>query len=409
MATNIEMPQMGFDMQEGTVVKWRKAEGDEITRGEVIAEIETDKAVVEMEAYASGILKKLVVEEGQTVPVGTLIAIITAPDEDLPSLEDMNIGTLDPRTITGSDIQSADTGVSQNEPGTTDAKISRQPSAEPRSSPIARRLAKELGIDLSNISGTGPGGRITEADINAHSEASSTPATPVASDGIQRSPLSKMRQAIANSTIRSMRDAPHFYVTMEIDMGKSIDMRRDMNNGLPKGVRISVNDLIIKACALAIVKFPNFNASYQDNQLLKNPNINIGLAIALEQGLIIASIPRCESKSLVDITQASKDLIERAHDGTLKAEEYTGSTFTISNLGMYDVDSFSAIIYPPNAAVVAIGAVKDRPVVREKEIVVARMMKATISVDHRVVDGAEAAQFLREVKKLLQNPDSLVV
>ena len=409
MATSIEMPQMGFDMQEGTVVKWRKTEGDEVTRGEVIAEIETDKAVVEMEAYASGILKKLVVEEGQTVPVGTLIAIITAPNEDLPSLDGMNIGAVDPQPITGSDIQSADTAVSQSEPGTTDTKKSSQSSAEPRSSPIARRLAKELGIDLSNISGTGPGGRITEADINAHSDASSTPASPVVSDRIERLPLSKMRQAIANSTIRSKRDAPHFYVTMEIDMGKSIDMRREMNNDLPKGVRISVNDLIIKACALAIVKFPNFNASYQDNQLIKSPNINIGLAIALEQGLIIASIPRCENKGLVDIAQASKDLIERANDGTLKADEYTGSTFTISNLGMYDVDSFSAIIYPPNAAVVAVGAVKDSAVVREREVVVAKMMKATISVDHRVVDGAEAAQFLREVKKLLQNPDSLVV
>ena len=405
MATSIEMPQMGFDMQEGTVVKWRKKEGDEVARGEVIAEIETDKAVVEMEAYASGVLKKVVVEEGETVPVGTLIGVITAPDEELPPLESLQKGEAAPTQVTTDGAREAVAAASPAEAPT-------QTSTEIKSSPIARRLAREMGIDLTKIKGTGPGGRITEADVNAYQEAPATAQTPaapsVAPGEGQRVPLSRMRQAIASSTIRSKRDAPHFYVTMEIDMGKAMDMRQNTNTGLPEGVRVSVNDLIIKACAMAIGKFPNFNASYQDNQLLISPNVNIGLAIALEQGLIIASIPNCQDRDLVNIAQASKDLIERAHGGTLKAEEYTGSTFAISNLGMYDVDSFAAIIYPPNAAVVAVGAVKEQPVVREGQVAVARMMKATISVDHRVVDGAEGAQFLREVKRLLEHPDSLV-
>ena len=346
MATTIEMPQMGFDMQEGTVVRWLKGEGDSVDRGEVIAEIETDKAVVEMEAVAGGVLKKIVVGEGTTVPVGALIGVITGPDEEMPPLESLQA------SAASAPMSGADGA------GTAEASV---PAMPPNAPPDGERL-----------------------------------------------PLSRMRQVIASRTSRSMREAPHFYVTSEIDMGKAIDFRRDFNDTLPEGVRVSVSDLIIKACARAIEKYPNFNAYFQDNHLVTSPHINIGIAVALDQGLIIPSILDCQDRDLVNIAQASKDLIERAHGGTLKAGEYTGGTFAISNLGMYDVDSFTAIIYPPNAAVLAIGSVKEKPVVKGGQITVARMMKVTLSIDHRVVDGAGGAQFLQEVKRLLERPVSLL-
>lgn len=346
MATTIEMPRMGFDMQEGTVVRWLKGEGDSVDRGEVIAEIETDKAVVEMEANAGGVLKKIVVREGTTVPVGALIGVITGPDEEMPPLESLQ--------------------------------------------------ASAASAPMSGADGAGNG------------EASVPAMFPNAPPDGERLPLSRMRQVIASRTSRSMREAPHFYVTSEIDMGKATDFRRDFNDTLPEGVRVSVSDLIIKACARAIEKYPNFNAYFQDNHLVTSPHINIGIAVALDQGLIIPSIPDCQDRDLVNIAQASKDLIERAHGGTLKAGEYTGGTFAISNLGMYDVDSFTAIIYPPNAAVLAIGSVKEKPVVKSGQITVARMMKVTLSIDHRVVDGAGGAQFLQEVKRLLERPVSLL-
>ena len=403
MATTITMPQLGYDMQEGTVVKWRKGEGEEVSRGEVIAEIETDKAVVEMEAYAGGILRKLVVAEGKTVPVGTLIAVITAPDEEMPPLEALE-GAAAPSASEDASKSGAEAAIAPPRPSPAKTEV--------RASPIARRLAQERGIDLAKITGTGSGGRITEADIEAYKEGpgaapAPTPgAVPLAEQRIQ---LTRMRQAIASRTSQSNREAPHFYVTTDIDMGKAMDIRRDLNEGLPEGIRVSVNDLIVKACAQAIGKFPHFNASFQGDHLEVSPNINIGIAIALEDGLIVASIPDCQDRPLVDIARASRDLVERAHGGTLRAEEYTGSTFAISNLGMYDVDSFAAIIFPPHAAVVAIGSVKEQPVVKNGQITVAQMMKATISVDHRVVDGAEAAQFLQEIKRLLEHPVSLVV
>ena len=285
MATTIEMPQMSYNMQEGTVVKWRKREGDTVSRGEVITEIETDKAVVEMEAYAGGVLKKVVVEEGKTVPVGSLIAVITAPDEELPSLEGLQSQAAPPQAP-ADEVREA---VATTPP---EAVPEASTSVEMKASPIARRLAKEGGIDLAKISGTGPGGRITEADVKASQEAPAPAAPAVA----QRIRLSKMRQAIARRTSQSKGEAPHFYVTAEIDMGKALDMRQDMNDTLPEGVRISVNDLVIKACALAIGRFPNFNASYQENQLVISPHVNIGVAIALEQGLIVASVPDCEDR-----------------------------------------------------------------------------------------------------------------
>ena len=407
MATMIEMPQMGYDMKEGTVVRWRKKEGDGVTRGEVIAEIETDKATVEMEAYSTGTLSKIVVEEGRTVPVGQLIAVITQPGEPVPPLEELA------STAAAPAAPPQPAGVaspSQAAPAPAVAKKAPAPTTEVRATPIARRLAKERGIDLTQVAGTGPGGRITEADVVGHeaaAEKAPTP-TPAAAPTGGRVELTKMRQAIARVTAQSKREAPHFYVTSEIDMTEAMKFRKELNETVQDGTRVSVNDMVVKAVARALEKFPNVNATFQDDHLVLNSDFNIGIAVALEQGLMVPNIRRCQGRSLTDIAKASSELIQRAQKGTLKVDEYTGSTFSISNLGMFDVDSFAAIILPPNSAVLAVGTVKEEPVVRDGQVTIGQMMKATISVDHRVTDGAEGARFLSEVKGYLEHPVRLL-
>jgi len=461
LATSIVMPQMGYDMQEGTVLKWHKKEGDEVARGEIIADIETDKATVEFEAFVGGVLRKIVAEEGTVIPVGELIAVITAPDEALP---DDLVAPVAAPTPAAAPVSPAPTHPA------TSAPESASPDGEVRASPIAKRLAKEKGIDLSNVTGTGPGGRIVEEDVLAHQgqpapePARAGESTPAIADGeVRASPiarrlarergialykipgtgpggrvieedvlnyqepakaraaagpaaladervdLSRMRQTIAKVVSDSKREAPHFYVTAEIDMTKAMAFRRDINETVPSESRVSVNDLIIKASAIALGRHPKFNASFQGEYLQMNGSVNIGIAIALDAGLMVPGINNCENKSLLEIAAASTDLITRANSGTLRNDEYSGTTFSISNLGMFDVESFVAIIYPPHAGVLAVGTVKEQPVARDGQVVLAQVMKATLSTDHRVADGAEAAQFLMEVKKLLENPISMVI
>jgi pyruvate dehydrogenase E2 component (dihydrolipoamide acetyltransferase) len=429
LATNIVMPQMGYDMREGTVVKWHKGEGEQVARGEVIADIETDKATVEFEAYTSGVLRKIVAQEGVAVPVGELIAVIGDPDEDLP--DDTGAGaSVQPETAepqpSRPEAAREPTGAATPGPTPEAPETPTRPPAAPsldgegpsapttgvRASPIARHLARERGIDLSRITGSGPGGRIVEKDVLAYTptEAPSAPAPTAAPAGRgERVELSRMRQAIARVTRDSKREAPHFYVTAEIDVTRAMSLRRDINDAIPSESRVSVNDLIIKAAVIALGQYPKFNASFQGEYLQMNASMNIGIAIALEAGLMVPGINNCQSKSLLEIAAASKDLGNRARSGHLRNDEYSGTTFSISNLGMFDVDSFSAIIFPPHAAVLAVGTVREQPVVRNGEITVAQIMKATLSTDHRVADGAEAAQFLVEVKKALENPVSLLL
>ena len=403
MATSIVMPQMGYDMREGTVVRWHKNEGDTVEAGEVIADIETDKATVDFQAFTSGVMRKIVVQEGVSVPVGQLIAVITRPDEPLP--EDL--------------LARAETPPPQPAAAPpSEARVTEEraavPTVEVRASPIARRLARERGIDLALIAGTGPGGRIVESDVLDYQEAppgaetESAPNLQAVSTG-QRVDLSRMRQAIARVTVDSKREAPHFYLTADVDMTKAMDLRQDINQSETVDIKVSVNDLVIKACALGLKRHPKFNAFFQGDHLQVNSSINIGIAIALEGGLIVPGVNGCEQKQLLEIAAASADLIARANSGTLRSEEYSDTTFSISNLGMFDVDSFAAIIYPPHAAVLAVGAVKEQPVARDGQLAVAQVIKATLSVDHRVADGAEAAQFLMEIKGLLENPVGLIL
>jgi len=457
LATSIVMPQMGYDMHEGKVVRWLKKEGEEVTRGEVIAEIETDKATVEYEAYTGGVMAKIVAEEGIAIPVGGLIAVMTAPGEAIP--EDI---LTDAAIALAADSPAPAAAAVQALEGPISAAVAPADTEEVRASPLARRLAKERGFDLATITGTGPGGRITEADIPEQG-AAVAPAALASSNGyIKASPLAKrlarergidlatltgtgpggrvieadvpehavpaaaesvapatlvsenvelsrMRQAIARVTSDSKRDAPHFYVAIDVDMTKAMSFRRDLNDELDAENRVSVNDLIVKASAIAIGRHPKFNSFFRDDHLQMNAAINVGIAIALESGLIVPGVNGCESKSLVEIAAASRDLVSRANSGTLRNDEYSGTTFSVSNLGAFDIESFTAIIFPPHAAILAVGTVKEQPVVRDGELAIAQIMKATLSTDHRVADGAEAAQFLVEIKKLLQNPISLVI
>ena len=450
------MPKMSYDMQQGTVVRWLKDEGEQIVSGEVIAEIETDKATVEMPAYINGVMGRIVVETGRTVPVGELIAIITQQGETLPPL------TMQYTEEVPSEDASPAQGSSQSSEAiplpAASSSVSSAPAGEVKASPIARRLARERGIDLTRVTGSGPGGRIVEADIlsfqhaatpeaqpdapppaplsevlgemlaeaptqaspadtpsEAPAQVSATapaaPAAPlpatVASVGSTTEPLSRMRQAIARVTSQSKHEAPHFYVTADIDMTLAMALRRQINESLDEGGHVTVNDMVVKAVAMTLRAHPRFNASFKGDHLELHAAANIGIAIALNEGLIIAAVPGCQDRTLLQIAEASRDLVRRAEGGTLRAEEYE-STFSISNMGMFDVDSFSAIIYPPNAAVLAIASVKEQPMVRDGQLAVARMMSATLSVDHRVADGAEAARFLVNVKALLEQPVKLL-
>ena len=422
MATELTMPQMGYDMKEGTLVRWLKAEGEEVSIGEAVAEIETDKAGVEFEATEAGMLHKLRVVEGDVVPVGQAVALVgaageevsidsdVAPSDSLPSVqEEQEIDEPTPAVDTGpSDVPA-------QEPPTNLQEV--------RASPIARRLAAERGVELSQVKGTGPGGRITKKDVLSVEPSQAPTEVPVISSDIESPapaspvsvadevvPLTRMRAQIARVTTRSKTEIPHFYVTTQIDMSDAMALRRQINDNLKDdGVRVSVNDLIIKACVNTLKKYPKLNAYFSEEGIELHSAINVGIAIAEEDGLTMPAILDCGSKSLAQIAAASDDLIQRTQSGSLQPDEYTGGTFSISNMGMFEVTSFAAIIQPPQSAVLAVGTVQKIPVIRDDQVTVSEVMNATLSVDHRVSDGAEGARFIVEVKNQLENPLKLVM
>ena len=410
MISEVTMPSMGADMTEGTIVKWLKAEGDQIGRGDKLAEVETDKTVVEMEAYAEGLLRKIVVSEGSLVQVGAVIAFIGDADDDIPEVAaaapaaeaapEAPAGTPAP-TPTPEPVQQA---------ALAPVAVPASQGGRIKASPIARKIAEEKGVDIAAITGTGPGGRITKSDVENFTPspgfAVSGGRSPVVLDGSD-TPLSSMRQAIARVTVRSKTEAPHYYVTHEIDMSAAMTFRRQLNEALAEeGDRVSVNDLILMALTKALIKYPKWNSFFDGDKLIGHPSINLGVAIALDEGLIVPAVIDIQNMSLVEISRAVRDLGKRARGdgGNLTQAELTQGTFGISNLGMFGTDIFSAIIVPPNAGIIAVGTVKEKPVVRDGKVVVASMMNATISADHRVGDGAEAAVFLGEFQKNLETP-----
>lgn len=413
MISEVTMPSMGADMTEGTIAKWLKAEGDAVSRGDKIAEIETDKTVVEMEAYAEGLLRKIVVPEGTMVEVGTIIAFIGDAADEIPEA-----------AATASEAPNAEAAVAPAAP--TPAPVQQaEPAPAPvetpasggrvKASPIARKIAEEKGIDISAVPGTGPGGRITKSDVDNFTPspvfAASGGRTAVVTDGSD-TPLSSMRQAIARVTVKSKTEAPHYYVTHEVNMGPAMTFRAQLNEAIvDDGDRVSVNDMVLKAVTAALLKYPKWNSSFDGDKLIGHSDINLGVAIALEEGLIVPAVIGIQNMSLIEISRAVRDMGKRARGegGSLTQSEMTQGTFGTSNLGMFGTDTFAAIIVPSNAGIIAVGAVKEVPVVKDGQIVVGKVMKATISADHRVGDGAEAAIIMGEFQKNLENPARLML
>ena len=419
MAEQVLMPKMGYDMVEGKIVRWRKHEGDQVERGEPIAEIETEKVTIEIEAFASGVIKKLVATEGETVPVGQLIAVIGAPDEqvDQTALEEPtpSIGRVMQEQLgAGEGGEAMPEWHAAGKGATAVPREARPPTPVSgeriKSSPVARKLAEEHGVDLMQVRGTGPEGRITKEDVEAYLERQTVfkVVPPEMGDYTIRE-LSRMRMAIARHTSESKRTIPHYYVTSAIDMSQAMHLRESLNETLEDGSRISVNDLLVKATAMVLTKFPALNATFAGDQLHIFRHINIGIIVAVEEGLIIPVIGECDKKGLKQMAVETKDLIARAKEGKLRAEDYADATFTISNLGMYAVDSFIPIINPPEVGIVGVGSVQPQPVARDGAVVIAQMMKATLAADHRATDGAIGAQFLTELKTILENPMSLLL
>ncbi|MBK6662605.1 MAG: 2-oxo acid dehydrogenase subunit E2 [Thermoflexaceae bacterium] len=443
MATEVTMPQMGADMTEGTLVKWVKQVGDQVNRGEVLAEIETDKATVELEAFESGVLKKLVVEEGETVPVGQVIAILGAADEQVEGETPRQ-----PAAETPARRGHGEASARQNA-GTTTAQREEAPPPAPeteqmhvnitpgpggagadgasgggrlRVSPVARRIAEDAGLDLARVTGTGPDGRILRRDVEAAiSGRQAEPAAPTATAPARPAPaasakgeaaaqpLTRMRQAIARRMSQSKQTAPHYYLTLDIDMTEAMAFRSQLNASASEEQKVSVNDLVVKACALALERHPKFNAEFSESGLRMHADINIDIGIAMDEGLIAPAILGCAGKTLGQIARESKDLVARAKSGALRAEEYSDGTFTITNLGAYGVETLIGIINPPQAAILGVGSVMPQPAVRDGQVVVRQLMKVALSADHRVSDGAEGARFIKEIQSLLENPVSLAL
>jgi pyruvate dehydrogenase E2 component (dihydrolipoamide acetyltransferase) len=403
----IIMPKMGDAMEEGTLVRWLKQEGELVKEGEPIAEIATDKATIEIEAPASGRLRGIRVQEGATVPINTPLAYILTEGETLPE---------EPK---GDGAAPSPAAAPQAVAPPREVGVATAPAEQRvKASPLARKIAQEHGIDLRLLQGTGPQGRIVERDVLAYLETmhppaptpapTVAPAAPTPAIAARTEPLSRLRQITAQRTTEAKQTIPHFYLTMEIDMEETLALRTKLNS-LDESLRISVNDMIVKACAVALEKHPIVNASYRDGQLVYPDGVHIGIAIAVEEGLLVGVVRHCEGKSLRRIAQEAQTLVQKAREGKLLPDEMTGNTFTVSNLGMFDIDEFSAIINPPASAILAVGAVKKVPVVMEDGSIQPRArMKVTLSCDHRVLDGATGARFLQDLKRVLENPVLMV-
>ena len=428
MALRVLMPKGSDTMTEGKVLKWMKREGDAVSTGETLLEIETDKVNMEVEAMGSGVLRKVLVAEGKMAPVGQLIAVIGKADEDISALI---------KADGGAGVIAAAQAATAKPPaaGATAQAPAPEPLASGRvlASPLARRMARDQGLDLSVIPGSGPAGRIVRQDVEralarqagvqAIAPAATGPATvplapplpllprrtptpPAAPGGpdFRDEPLSSMRKVIAARLVQSLGPVPHFYLTIEADMKRARELR-DSANLLDPELKLTYNDIVVKACAAALRLNPETNASFMGETIRYHNRVHIGVAVATEGGGLITPVIRdCDRKSLQDISREAKDLISRARVRKLLPEEYTGATFSVSNLGMMGIDEFSAVINPPEGAILAVGAVVEKPVVYEGRIEAGHRCRMTLSCDHRVVDGATGAKFLQSVQKILENP-----
>ena len=437
MSIELTMPRLSDTMENGTIIKWNVGVGDEVAAGDVLADIETDKATMEMQAFDDGVIAGLLVDEGRQVPVGTTIAVLAEEGE---SADDVSVGHASD-TETAPEVSSSTTQVTPEKTPPPPTPVaapapSGVPSSQPnpqnvpgqrmKISPVARRIAEEKGIDLSTVRGSGPGGRIIKRDILSLASGamaapgSSAPAPAPASipgtGSLQAGSeqLSGMRQTIARRLVESKSSIPHYQVSMSVDMRSMVEVRSQVNERLSiEGAKASVNDFIVKASALAIRDHKYFNASFAGDSLVMHGGINVGVAIALPEerggGLVVATIRNADVLSIREIADQARQLSEKARSRGLSAEDMSDSTFTISNLGMFGVDHFTAIINPPNSAIMACGAALEVPVVEGGEVVPGLRMTVTLSLDHRVIDGAMAARFLQTLKQLLEKPAMLLV
>jgi len=435
MATKIVMEALSPTMEEGRMVAWKKREGDAVKAGETLAEVETDKAVMELVARGDGVLRKIVFGEGATVPVGALVAIVGTADEDISKLvgtEAQAHGGTAPQKAAPAPAKPAPvvpvvaaatplapavvTTTTHNLPPTT-------ASSRIRSSPLARRIARERGVDLTLITGSGPSGRVVKRDVEmAGAEArahggtvaaalpfrASVASVPPLPSGFTDEPLTAMRKTIARRLAQSLGPVPHFFLTSEIDMERAWEAREQLK-GLGDAYQISFNDLVVKAVALALKQHPAVNAAFLEDRIRHYADVHVGIAVAVEDGLITPVIRHADRKGMLEIAAESKQLAERAHARKLQPDEYTGATFTVSNLGMYDIEEFTAVINPPEAGILAVGRIAQRPVVVDGVVQARRTMRVTMSCDHRVVDGATGAKFLKKLKLMLENPLAMLL
>ncbi len=453
MAIKVEMPKLSDTMEEGVLAKWNIQEGDTVSAGDVIADVETDKATMEMEVFDSGTILKLLVDEGDTIPLGGLVAVIGEPGEDISGLvsggasgeSSSSEAATEPETAdsasesfdpifggigSGNTTDSSDSSDSTQTTSTTDGRV--------KASPLAKKVASEKGLDLQTLQGSGPNGRVVIADVEkalaggAPSQAATSSAAPAAQAGTTSTPepqtsastqapapvsrpssgsekvkVSQMRKVIARRLSESKFTNPHFYVSVDVDMANVVAARGQLNQVSP--VKISFNDIILKAAALSLKKHPWVNGSWNETEMTIHHDVHIAFAVAVDEGLLTPVITHTDQKSLMEISAESKELAGLAREKKLQPQQMEGSTFTISNLGMFGIDEFTAIINPPNAAILAVGGIRDEAVVKEGAIVPGKRMKLTLSSDHRIVDGAKAAEYLNELKHMLENPLAMML
>jgi len=455
MATTIEMPKLTDTMEDGVLSAWLVDEGDEVSAGDVIAQVETDKATMDVEVFDDGVLLRRLIDEGDAVPIGQLIAVLGEEGEDISDLlsgagddaaeEDTPAAAAEPQTdaagesTAGSTAPAGDGQVRDREPEPVPAGTDAE-GRRIKASPLARRLAKDHGIDLGSTPGSGPEGRIVRADVEARIEEQATepapepapepsepapepqrqPAYEMPTDVVEEAGelyasenISQMRKTISRRLAQSKYTAPHFYLTVDVDMANAAESRQRVNELTEAQdlAKVSVNDFITKACALALREHPYVNASYlaEEGEIRLYNQVHVGIAVAIDEGLITPVIRNADRKGLAQIARETRELAGKARNRQLQPEEFEGSTFTTSNLGMFGIDEFTAIINPPNAAILAIGEIRDVPVVEDGEVVPGKRMKVTLSCDHRVVDGAVGAQFLQTVRRYLEDPMNMLL
>jgi pyruvate dehydrogenase E2 component (dihydrolipoamide acetyltransferase) len=410
MAEVIRMPKMSDTMTEGVIHTWLKKVGDDIKPGDILAEVETDKATMELENYVKGTLLHIGVPDGGTVPVDAIIAIVGQKGEDISALLQDNVASVKAQNNT--------LPVAESIPVAEEAKKSEVKTAindgRIKASPLAKKLAQEKGIDLAAVHGSGDNGRIVKRDVEQFKDTSKSVSVKeielpsiVAEESFHEVPVSQMRKVIARRLSESKNTAPHFYLTTSINMDNAIAARKKMNE--ISNFKISVNDIIIKAVALALRKNPNVNASWLGDKIRYNHHINIGVAVAIDDGLIVPVVKFADNKSIAHISAEVKQLVDKAKNKKLQPNEFEGNTFTISNLGMYGIDEFTAIINPPDACILAVGAAKETVIAESGVMKIANVMKVTLSCDHRVVDGAVGSAFLQTLKTLLEDPVMMLV